>query len=236
MPHAIYPHTLTMARPGSPSLGFITIPRGQSVKDCPKSAIIISPKTERIICTREEDFRRWTWSEVKEAIRINRIDLFQRTPTDLIRYVEFVHYLKKTFGSVLHFIQHERLHWPSIRPSGQAPFENPTDYKILYNDWPYGIDLDIVHLVVWTKFELEDEVTTNDLSQRSRAMIDAFVQKTFCGKNGVSRDSLIWFKNWKSLKSVHALEHFHVMLYKPDPEFLKRITGGDVAISEKLKS
>lgn len=90
--------------------------------------------------------------------------------------------------------------------------------------------------MVWTKFELEDDVTTNDLSQRSRAMIDAFVQKTFCGKNGVSRDSLIWFKNWKSLKSVHALEHFHVMLYKPDPEFLKRITGGDVAISEKLKS
>ncbi|KAF7509799.1 hypothetical protein GJ744_007494 [Endocarpon pusillum] len=224
-----------MARPGSPSLGFITIPRGESVNDCPKSAIIISPKTERIICTREEDFRRWTWSEVKEAIRINRIDLFQRTPTDLIRYVEYVHYLKKTFGSVLHFIQHERLHWPSVQPSGQAPFENPTDYKILYNDWPYGIDLDIVHLVVWTKFELEDDVTTNDLSQESRATIDAFVQKTFCGKNGVSRDSLIWFKNWKSLKSVHALEHFHVMLYKPDQEFLKRITGGDVAMSEKLK-
>ncbi len=172
----------------------------------------------------------------KQQIGVNRIDMFQRTPGDLKRYVQYVHYLKKRFGSVLHFIQHERLQWSSLQPSGQAPFENPTDYKILYNDWPYGIDLDIVHLVVWTKFELEDDVNTNDLSQESRAMIEEFVQTTFCGNDGVSRDSLIWFKNWKSLKSVHALEHFHVMLYKPDQEFLSRVTGGDVAISDKLRS
>jgi Protein of unknown function (DUF3605) len=253
MPHAISLYSSVMARPASPSLGFITIPRGESTDDCPQSAILISPKTERILCTREEDYRRWTWNEVKEAISecaslsrifqrpgliavgINRIDLFQRTPTDLKRYVEFVHYLKKVFGSVLNFIQHERLHWSSIQPSGEALFENPTDYKILYNDWPYGIDLDIVHLVVWTKFELQDDPTTGDLTPESRAMIEAFVQKTFCGKDGSSRDSTIWFRNWKSLKSVHALEHFHVMLYKPNQEFLRSITGGDMAMAEKLR-
>ncbi len=165
---------------------------------------------------------------------MNRIDLFQRTPNDMKRYVEFVHYLKKTFGSVIHFIQHERLHWSSIQPSGQAAFENATDYKVLYNDWPYGIDLDIVHLVVWTKFELEDDDTTGDLTEKSRATIETFVQTTFCGTDGVPRDSLVWFKNWKSIKSVHALEHFHVMLSKPHLEFVRRITKGDIAMTEKL--
>lgn len=167
---------------------------------------------------------------------INRIDLFQRTPNDLKRYIEFVHYLKRTFGSVLHFIQHERLHWSSLQPSGQPAFDNPTDYKILYNDWPYGIDLNIVHLVVWTKFELQDDLATGDLTQEARLEIEGFVRETFCGEDGVARDGLVWFRNWKSLKSVHALEHLHVMLYKPSQEFLNRITGGDMAMAAKLSS
>ena len=38
---------------------------------------------------------------------------------------------------------------------------------------------------------------------------------------------MIWFKNWASLKSIHAVEHFHVMLFDPDPEFIKEVTNGD---------
>lgn len=38
---------------------------------------------------------------------------------------------------------------------------------------------------------------------------------------------VIWFKNWKSLKSVKAVEHFHVMLFDPDLEFVRRVTNGD---------
>jgi hypothetical protein len=30
------------------------------------------------------------------------------------------------------------------------------------------------------------------------------------------------------LKSVHAVEHFHVMLYDPDMAFVHAITNGDV--------
>ena len=49
-----------------------------------------------------------------------------------------------------------------------------------------------------------------------------------------SRQQVIWFKNWKSLKSVHAIEHFHVMLNKPDMEFIGEITQGDVPLAEKV--
>ena len=43
----------------------------------------------------------------------------------------------------------------------------------------------------------------------------------------------MWFWNCKSLKSVHAVEHFHVLLYKPDMEFVEEITNGDMPLSER---
>jgi len=46
---------------------------------------------------------------------------------------------------------------------------------------------------------------------------------------------VIWFKNWRSLKSVHAVEHFHVMIKDPDMEFIKQITHGDVPLVEKVE-
>lgn len=58
-------------------------------------------------------------------------------------------------------------------------FVAPADIKILYNDWPYGIDEKIVHLVVWTKFDLEDDPTTDDLTATARKEIDDYVKETF---------------------------------------------------------
>lgn len=43
-----------------------------------------------------------------------------------------------------------------------------------------------------------------------------------------------WFKNWSSLKSIHAVEHFHVMLFDPDPDFIDEITHGDVPLCRKV--
>jgi Protein of unknown function (DUF3605) len=132
-------------------------------------------------------------------------------------------------------VQRERLRWSSVSPSGKPPFTDPSDYKILFNDWPYGIDTDVVHLVVWTKFHLEDDPATDDLTPKARTEIDGFVDRTFCdvASGGLDKDRVIWFKNWRSLKSVHALEHFHVMLYRADKEFLTRITDGDTPMCEK---
>jgi hypothetical protein len=38
---------------------------------------------------------------------------------------------------------------------------------------------------------------------------------------------VVWFKNWKSLKSVRAIEHFHVLLANAQPSFIDKVTGGD---------
>jgi hypothetical protein len=129
----------------------------------------------------------------------------------------------------MNFIVNERLQWESMEAKGR-PFECAEDIKILYNDWPYGIDPNIVHLVIWTKFELEDDPETGLATPESRREIEAYVETTF----GSRRKDVVWFKNWKSLKSVHAVEHFHVMLYRPDPEFMRDLTNGDVPMTEKF--
>lgn len=101
----------------------------------------------------------------------------------------------------------------------------------MYNDWPYGIDTDIIHLVVWTKFELPDDPTTGEMTEETYQLIEQYVQQTF---SSVASEQVIWFRNWKSLKSVHAVEHFHVMLHQPDLAFVREITRGDVPLIERV--
>jgi Protein of unknown function (DUF3605) len=45
---------------------------------------------------------------------------------------------------------------------------------------------------------------------------------------------LIWFKNPISLRSVGAVEHFHVMMLDADPAFIDTVTHGDVPVCEKV--
>ena len=106
------------------------------------------------------------------------------------------------------YIQQERLHWDTITASSELPFSNPTDYKVLYNDWPYFVDERIKHLVVWTKFLIDEDDTTERLTKEANDRVEEFIRKTFCeGAQGetVDREQIVWFKNWKSLKSVRAL-------------------------------
>lgn len=129
----------------------------------------------------------------------NRIDLFQRVPSEMRRYLAYNAKLRKEYGSVMNFVVKERLHWSDLTPQNPTPFTDPgmhsqrlhvrsesadkgllDDIKILYNDWPYGVADKIVHLVVWTKFELEDDPATDDLTDTSRREIDDYVNKTFC--------------------------------------------------------
>ena len=50
----------------------------------------------------------------------------------------------------------------------------------MLNDWPYGVEKGIVHIVVWTKFTLAEDPATGDLTDAARKDIDDYVQKKFC--------------------------------------------------------
>ena len=110
------------------------------------------------------------------------------------------------------FVVKERLRWTDLKPTDAVPFSDPAtsmlsptaqagfdvhitcvgDIKILYNDWPYGIDERIVHLVVWTKFDLPDDPDTKELTTAMSRDIDAYVDRTFrqaVPRENVGRDS-----------------------------------------------
>ncbi|CAN9160768.1 hypothetical protein CUC08_Gglean003193 [Alternaria sp. MG1] len=207
----------------------VNVPRDQWPSECPDFLRDISEKDKGIIGTPDEHYKVLTWDQVRDIVESNRVDKFHRMPSELRRYRQFTHRLERDYGSIMNFIVNERLKWGSMEPKGK-PFEFDEDIKILYNDWPYGIDADVVHLVVWTKFELDDDPDTGLSTAESQKQIGDYVQKTFAPKV----KELVWFKNWKSLKSVHAVEHFHVMLYRPDAVFLREITNGDVPMTEKF--
>ncbi|KAF3891482.1 N-acetylglucosamine-induced protein [Trichophyton interdigitale] len=210
----------------------VNVPRDRWPAECPDYLCNLPAKNISILSTPDSEYVRQDWDLVRQIIASNRIDLFRRVPSDLRRYLEYTSYVKSKYGSVMNFVVRERLRWENnMAPRGSRPFENPDDHKILYNDWPYGVEEGIVHLVVWTKFTFEDDPVADDLTPRARKEIDDFVDSTF--RSRVPAEKVIWFRNWKSLKSVHAVEHFHVMLYRPDMEFVHEVTDGDVPLIDK---
>ncbi|KAI1382585.1 uncharacterized protein F4822DRAFT_435435 [Hypoxylon trugodes] len=205
----------------------VNVSPDQRTEQCPDFLRDISDKDQRILSTWDNDYRRDSWEQVKEIVARNDLASFRRVPSDLRRYLEFKFKVQKEYGSILNYVRQKRLKWQSDTPSGEPPFSNPTDYTILWNDWPYGISTDITHLVVWTKFVLETESITDDILSSTRAVIENFVVKVFCDNGGPERSKVIWFKNWSSLKSIDGIEHFHVMLYKADGDFIGRVTCDD---------
>jgi hypothetical protein len=113
----------------------------------------------------------------------NRIDRFSRSPTNLRNYREYVHRIQKSYGSVLNFMVQQRLCWTDMTTSG-SPFSDPADIKITHNDWPYGVDPRIVHLVVWCKFDLPDDPATGLLRADMKDLVERFVTRVFRSRVG----------------------------------------------------
>lgn len=168
----------------------VNVAPSQREIDCPPFLQNLNPKDITIISTPDSDYHILSWPEVQAIIARNALDAFQRVPSDLRRYFAYNYYLKQKYGSVMKFVLRERLGWKEPILAEGKLFEKENDVKILWNDWPYGIDAKIVHLVVWTKFELEDDPKTDDLTDEARGEIEGFVQRTFgdvVGKENVSR-------------------------------------------------
>lgn len=184
----------------------VNVHEAERTEECPEFLRTLSAKDKGIISTPDADYRILAWPEVRKIVADNRLDLFQRVPSALRKYLGYTWKLKQEYGSVMNFVLSKRLRWTApVKPAGK-PFELDEDIKILWNDWPYGIDPRIVHLVVWTKFDLEEDPSTGDLTDAARRQIDEFVQATFCvdlpsdsvGHNPVNRQSVPGVLTWTS--------------------------------------
>jgi hypothetical protein len=124
-----------------------------------------------------------------------------------------------------YLLQH-RLPWgsPPFAYISSTPFEEPSDYKILINDWPYGLTPDITHIVVWSKTPIATDNKMGDMTDDSRKTIADFVKRTFVERLG-DESRVTWFKNWIQLQSVRALEHVHVLVKDATKDDLEFWTG-----------
>jgi hypothetical protein len=128
--------------------------------------------------------------------------------------MEWTQKVKTEYGSITNYLLQHRLPWgsPPFRYTSPVPFEDPSDYKILMNDWPYGLTDDITHVVVWSKTPIPTDEKTGDVTEESRRIIEDFVRRTFVERLNGDADRVVWFKNWVQLQSVRALEHVHVLV------------------------
>lgn len=136
---------------------------------------------------------------------------------------------KAQYGSMTNFLVQNRLPKPwgglPFTPVSETPFENPSDYRVLKNDWPYGLTPDITHIVVWSRTMIPTDPETGDVTPKSRELIRNFVKTYFVDRLGPGGEGrVMWFKNWVSLQSVRALEHIHVLVKDVDPEVMEEWT------------
>ncbi|PCD30875.1 hypothetical protein BFJ63_vAg3965 [Fusarium oxysporum f. sp. narcissi] len=183
-----------------------------------------------VLSQTDEEFHKHDWEELKEIIRTNNLSVLKRKPSDLRRYMAWTAETKAEYGSMTNYLLVNRLpqEWgnPPFTPRSTVPFEDPSDYRILINDWPYGLEPDIRHIVVWLRTTIPTDSETGDMTPESRALVQSFIEKTFIdalGPNGKSK--VLWFKNWVALQSVRALEHIHVLVRNVDYDTLERWTG-----------
>jgi len=107
----------------------VNVPPAQWPQECPDFLAKASDRDRAILATPDDQYQRLTWSQVQAIIRTNRIDRFQRVPSDLRKYLQFTSMIKAEWGSIMDFVLKRRLQWDDLTPSG-LPFANPGGYQV----------------------------------------------------------------------------------------------------------
>jgi hypothetical protein len=158
-----------------------------------------------------------------------------RLPSQLQAYRVWSTAIKVQYGSVTGFLLRKRLYWEPLslaNPDGplkfaaksDTPFVERSDYRILINDWPYGLEPGIRHVCVWLKNRLPVDSHLGALLPKGTEMCRKFVEDTFVKPLGVEgQDKVQWFKNPTLLQSLRGVEHIHVLVRDIDVKDLDGI-------------
>lgn len=157
------------------------------------------------------------------------------------KYLRWSFKTKKAYGSITNFVVKERLAWTPREPDqpvsahsfshhSPVPFQDARDYAILLNDWPYGFEAGIKHILVWSRTPIAVDDTRGDVTSESKRVIEEFVGTHFvralASHAGISlaeaKSRVMWFKNWVSLQSVRGVDHVHVLVEDAPEPLLKQ--------------
>lgn len=195
----------------------------------------------------------YQWEEIKQIIENNELERFARLESVSDSYLKFKKSVADKGLTVYKYLLKNQLQWSPvsteklqelndedviINPKLNRLFIEPSDLKILLNDFPYNFDNGIYHLCIWTKFQIKPDPNSpiGDISPNTRKIIERYLSKTF-SKYGIKWENIIWFKNWESLQSVKSLSHIHVIINGLTPELLDQLlyTSGEPLTIEELE-
>ncbi|KAK3369162.1 hypothetical protein B0T24DRAFT_532599 [Lasiosphaeria ovina] len=170
-----------------------------------------------VLSQTDDEYAYHTWEDLRSIIQNNNLSVLKRKPSDLRRYMKWTAETKAEYGNMTNYLLAHRLPkaWgsPPFSPVSETPFADPSDYRVLLNDWPYGFVPGIVHIVVWTRTTIPTASGAGDMTPESRKLVADFVKRFFVDRLGPGgEDRVMWFKNWVALQSVRALEHVHVLV------------------------
>ncbi|KAI0481223.1 hypothetical protein GGR56DRAFT_629412 [Xylariaceae sp. FL0804] len=170
-----------------------------------------------VLSLTDEEFHYHDWEDMTRIIGENNLSILKRKPSDLRRYMAWTAETKAEYGSMTNYLIAHRLPktWgvPPYTTTSPIPFEDPSDYRVLINDWPYGLTPDMTHIVVWSRTTIDTDPKTGDMTPESHQIVASFVQRFFINRLGPEGGKqVLWFKNWTALQSVRSLEHIHVIV------------------------
>ncbi|GAB1320114.1 N-acetylglucosamine-induced protein 1 [Madurella fahalii] len=179
-----------------------------------------------VLSQTDDEYAYHTWDDLRSIIQNNELHVLKRKPSDLRRYMKWTAETKAEYGSITNFLLAHRLPkaWgsPPFTPASETPFADPSDYRVLINDWPYGFTPGITHLVVWSRTLIPTDGEVGDMTPETREIVAQFVKRYFVDSLGPGgEDKVLWFKNWVALQSVRTVDHIHVMVRDVDPAVLQ---------------
>ncbi|KAK3995946.1 hypothetical protein QBC44DRAFT_318807 [Cladorrhinum sp. PSN332] len=182
-----------------------------------------------VLSQTDQEFKCHDWEELREILATNQLHLLKRKPSDLRRYIKWSAETKAEYGSTTNFLLNHRLPkaWgePPFIPVSNIPFADPSDHCVLKNDWPYGFEPGISHIVVWTRTPIATDETVGDMTPESRTIVSDFIKRFFVDRLGPGgEDKVLWFKNWVALQSVRTVDHVHVLVRDVEPEIIEEWT------------
>ncbi len=200
-----------------------------------------------VLSLTDEEFHYHDWEDMRRIISMscvsycctclhsscllagNDLSVLKRKPSDLRRYMKWTAEIKAAYGSVTNYLMAHRLPktWgtPPFKPVSNVPFADLSDYRVLLNDWPYGMTPNLAHIVVWSRTPIETDGERGDMTPESRRVVTNFVKTFFVRRLGPDgSDKVLWFKNWVALQSVRALDHIHIIVRDVDQDILDEWT------------
>lgn len=196
----------------------------------------------------------FTWTQIQYIVKSNKLELFARNEEQFHKYYQFKNDLSLQGITLTDYVLKEELEWkqsdirsqvaatPDQEYSTSQPQDlilyNDDDVKIIYNKFPYYLEDSVVHLCVWSKLTIPNDVNSpvGDISPLTKRIIERYLQKTFIDK-GVSPDDILWFRNWSKLQSVRSVSHIHVLLHNVNDGTLQKLlkTSGNTLTLEDYK-